>query len=611
VQDDFSSSVINSAGIALDGSATINALAAQDETIFVAGNFTGEVSASIFSLTDRANDLGEGGLNGAVSSLTLNDSALFIAGEFTGTRQGSTQGLSGVASYNLSTNRWVPLGAGVNGAALFAVPLQLNLTESGDDPELAIAFSGTFDRVNAFGNNSEAAVSGFAIWIPGRGNWLQNLEDVQSMFLQGSITAGTLVPGNPPVYAGRVSSFTLGASGAFELTDSGNSIAPFPASITRTQAQSSSSAASKVKRAVVDDTTDGVVAGLFYREGEFNLTIYGGHFTATATNGSTITNLAVVDGSNNDAISGFAGGIDESSVIAALGASGTSLFAGGALTGNVNGRAVNGIVVYDLQTNSYAASQPASLQGPSSVTVNAIAPQPSTDLVYVGGNFESAGSFNCPALCVYDLSRNQWISPGGAALSGTVASMAWVSDTQLALVGDLTAGDNRSTVMIYDSRDDSGTFTSIDGPTGTLTAITAGSSDGTQYWVGGNNEDGSPLVQKYNGTWTAIEPSLGAGSIIHGLQVFSTSRDHGRADLLARNHVLMVLGQLSVPDFGNASAAIFNGTAWTPYALTGASSGSGGGSLRNVFVENPANFFRSGRESSDPKSHYSHMLTNN
>jgi hypothetical protein len=172
--------------------------------------------------------------------------------------------------------------------------------------------------------------------------------------------------------------------------------------------------------------------------------------------------------------------------------------------------------------------------------------------------------------------------------------MVWISNRQLALVGNLTAGGNSSTVMIYDSSEASGTFRSIDGPAGTLSAITSGSSDGKQYWVGGSNADGSPLLQKYNGTWTPIEPALGEGSEIQGLQIFSTSRDHGRADLLARNHVLMALGSLNVPNFGNASAAIFNGTAWTPYALTGASAGSS--SLRNVFVENPANFFNSGRK---------------
>jgi len=588
VQNDFESSAINSAGIALDESATINALTADGETVFVAGNFSSETAASVFSITDRPNDLGEGGLNNAVISATLNNSALYMAGTFTGTRNGDTSGLVGVASYNISTSRWAPLGAGVNGNAQYVVPFQLNLTN--DEPELAIAFSGNFDRINAFGSNEEVPANGFAVWIPSQNNWLNNLNS-SSGYLQGVITSGTMVPGNPPVYAGRVQSFTLGASGAFELADGGNDLSQFPASITATQAQTSSAA--KVKRAVINNGTSGVIAGLFYRENDFNLTIYGGHFTSTATNGSTITNLVVVDGANEDATTGFASGVESSSTVAALGATDSTLFVGGSLSGTVNGRAVGGIVAYDLTTKDYASSQPASLQGPSDVTVNAIAPQPDTDLVYVGGNFESAGSFNCPALCVYDLSRSQWISPGGAALSGSVASMAWVSDRQLALVGNLTAGGNTSTVVLYDSSEDSGTFRTIDGPAGTLAAITSGSSDGTQYWVGGSDAEGAPLIQKYNGTWTPLEPGLGEGSVIQGLQVFSTSRDHSRADLLARNHVLMVLGSLNVPDFGNASAAIFNGTAWTPYALTGGSTGST--SLRSVFVENPANFFTSGR----------------
>jgi hypothetical protein len=587
---DFSSSVIDTAGTALGSSATISALAVQDKTVYVAGNFSSSDSASIFSISDKVNDLGEGGLNAAVSSMTLNNSVLYIAGSFTGTLEGTTTGLSGVASYNISTSKWVALGAGVNGNANFVVPFLLNLTSS-NKPELAIAVSGNFDKVNAFGNNKEADVVGFAVWLPGRGNWLQNL-NIPSIFLDGVLTAGTDVPGNPPLFAGRVSSFELGVSGAFELADTGNTIQKFPVSITRTQAQTSS--APTKKRAVVDDSTNGVVTGIFYNDHNFNLTIYGGHFTTTATNGSTITNLAIVNGSNNDSVSGFADGIDTGSVIAALGTSGTSLFAGGSLTGNVNGRAVSGIVVYDLVANNYAATQPASLQG-GSVTVNAIAPQPSTDLVYVGGDFKSAGSFSCPALCVFDISRSQWVSPGGSSLSGSVAAMSWFSNNQLALVGNLTTGGNSSNVVIYDSKANSGAFSSVDGPKGTLSAIAAGSSDGAQYWVGGTNEDGSPLLQKYNGSWTPIEPALGRGSVIQGLQVFTTTESHDNSDLLGRNNVLMVLGSLNVPDFGNASAAIFNGTTWTPYALTGATAGTG--SLNQVFVEKPFNFFKSSSKS--------------
>src|SRR5205807_5190935 len=136
----------DSAGVALDSSATVSALAVQDQTIYVAGNFSSSGFESIFSISDKANDLGEGGLNGGVSSMALNDSALFVGGSFTGTQQGNTKGLSGVASYNISTGKWVPLGAGVNGQANYVVPFGLNLTAA-TNPELAVAVSGNFDKV--------------------------------------------------------------------------------------------------------------------------------------------------------------------------------------------------------------------------------------------------------------------------------------------------------------------------------------------------------------------------------------------------------------------------------------------------------------------------------
>ncbi|KIW07697.1 uncharacterized protein PV09_01635 [Verruconis gallopava] len=585
---DFSSSVVDTAGNSLGSTASISALAVENQTIYVAGNFSSNISTSVFAITDKISDLGEGGLNGAVSSMTLNNSVLYFAGSFNGTKDGSTAGLTGVASFNITAGKWVPLGAGINGNADFVVPFLLNTTAS-NDPEVAIAVSGNFDSINAFGDNQAKAAAGFAIWLPGHANWLENL-NVTTIFLQGVLITGTNVPGNPPLFAGQVSSFELAANGSFELTGTGNTIQQFPVSITDTPSQTKTSA--KAKRAVVDQSTNGVVAGLFYNDNGLNLTIYGGHFTTTATNGSTITNLAIVNGSDGNAVSGFAAGVDSSSVVAALGTSGTSLFVGGNLTGNVNGREVGGLVMYDLVANDYASPQPASLQG-SSATVNAIAPQPSTTLVYVGGDFQSAGSFNCPALCVFDTSRSQWISPGGNDVSGSVTSMSWVSNYQLAIVGNLTVGSNTSTVMIYDTKINSGQFLDINGPAGTLTAITSGSSDGTQYWVGGTNVDGSPLLQKYNGTWTAVEPALGQGSVIQGLQVFTTTQNHGKSDLLNRNLVLMALGSLNVPNFGNASAAIFNGTTWTPYALTGSTTGNG--SLRQVFVENPFNFFKSSR----------------
>jgi hypothetical protein len=590
VDSDFSKSTIDHAGMDLASGAAINALATNGKTLYVAGNFSSSSYDSIFSIGDSAQDIGEGGLNGAVNSMALNSSVLYLGGSFTGTRTGDTKGLQGVASYNTSTNKWAPMGAGVNGVANYIVPFAINLTAS-NKPDLAIAVSGYFDQVLAFGSNKAFNVSNFAVWVPSKANWLNNL-NIPSVALQGILTAGTFVPNNPSFFGGSVASQELSANGAVEITGTGTSLEQFPVAVQQSQTSSLPSR----KRSVTTGTVNGVVTGAFFDQNGLNLTIYGGHFQASGTNGSVINNLAIINGSSNDFVTGLTAGVDAGSVFQALGIQGTSLFAGGRLAGSVNGKDVSGMIVYDVQTAGYAATQPPSLQG-TSVAVNAIAPQPSATSVFVGGNFNSAGSFNCPSLCMYDTSRAQWNSPGNG-LGGVVAAMTWVDNTHLVLVGNLTLNNNVSHVISYDAKAQS--FLPVGNPqgsSGTLTSITSGSSDGSKYWVAGTNSDGSALLQKYDGAkWDTASPSLGSGSVIEGLQVFMTTQNHGTTDTLDQNNVLLVLGQLNVTGFGVASAALYNGTAWTPYLL--ATSGTDAGSISQIFVQKPLNFFKSGSKSS-------------
>jgi hypothetical protein len=586
VDSDFSKSTIDHAGMGLASGAAINALAVNGNSLYVAGNFSTPTYSSVFSIGDSAQDLGEGGLNGAVNAMSLNNSVLYFGGSFTGTSTGNTQGLQGVASYNVSTSKWVPMGAGVNGVANYIVPFAINLTAS-NKPDLAIAVSGYFDQVLGFGSNKASNVSNFAVWIPSKANWLNNL-NMPSVALQGVLTAGTYVPNNPPLFGGSVASQELSASGAVEITGTGTSLEQFPVSVQ----QSQTSSLPTRKRSVTTGNVNGVVTGAFYVQNGLNLTVYGGHFQATGTNGTIVNNLAIINGSSHDLVTGLTAGVDADSVFQALGFQGTSLFAGGRLTGSVNGKDVSGMIVYDVQAANYAATQPPSLQG-TSVAVNAIAPQPSSTSVFVGGNFNSAGSFNCPSLCMYDTSRAQWNSPGNG-LGGVVAAMTWVDNTHLVLVGNLTLNNNVSHVISYDAKAQS--FLPVGNPqgsSGTLTAITSGSSDGSKYWVAGTNSDGSASLQKYDGAkWETAAPGLGPGSVIEGLQVFTMTQNHATNDLLDQNNVLLVLGQLNVTGFGFASAALYNGTVWTPYLL--ATSGTNPGSISQIFVQNPFNFFKSG-----------------
>ena len=56
----------------------------------------------------------------------------------------------------------------------YIVQFQINLS-GGKNTDLALALSGTFDQLLGFGSNAPVAVHNFAVWIPSRNNWLQNL----------------------------------------------------------------------------------------------------------------------------------------------------------------------------------------------------------------------------------------------------------------------------------------------------------------------------------------------------------------------------------------------------------------------------------------------------
>jgi hypothetical protein len=95
----------------------------------------------------------------------------------------------------------------------------------------------------------------------------------------------------------------------------------------------------------------------------------------------------------------------------------------------------------------------------------------------------------------------------------------------------------------------------------------------------------------YDGSnWQSAGDTLGAGSIVRGLQMLPLTKDHATSSLVSTGEVLMVSGALILPGFGNASAALFNGTSYEPFILTSSSSNSGG-SLSQLFSQEQ-NFFK-------------------
>ncbi|KAM0514797.1 hypothetical protein ACHAPE_006472 [Trichoderma viride] len=579
--DSLDDSPVNQLGASFDQNTGVNSLTTAGNVTFIGGNFTSDAHQNFVAIdtSGKIMDI-NGGLNGQVLDMYLQDTQLFVGGDFTNLRTKGKSGLNHVAMYDTKSQAWNPLGAGVNGRVEQVVAFQVNISSV---TENAIALTGSFTECEAFGNFEALSVDGFAVWMLSEGNWLQNLQGETPNF-GGMLTASqlNLTTGNS-LFAGSMESSQLGANGAVTLADKG--IGHFPVNI-QPRVQSSSN---KRRRDLSPEPTSGVLAGTFYTGNSTNITVLAGHFSARSPNGTTINNLVLVDGSNNGTISGLGSGISSESVFTSVALLGSVLYAGGNVTGTVDGSGVGGLVAYDIESKSFSKQQPASLQG-GNHTVSVVTVRPDTTDVYAGGSFQKAGALDCPGVCTYDTNTAQWSRPG-TTLAGRVSSFLWYSKTQLIAGGDLrTNGSDTRFLALYDAEKQSwkdfAGATQIPGP---VNAITAGSNDNSQIWVSGNSPNGSAFIMKYDGKqWQGPDVPPPQGSIIQSLQVFTVTKAHASSNLLDDQQVLMLTGSMPFANVGMASAVIYNGTDYLPFALT--STDNGAGSIARIFSQKD-NFF--------------------
>jgi len=577
---DFANSTFDKAGMELGTGSGVTAMQTSSSTTFVGGNFSTSTFKNIFAIGGAgASALSGGGLNGEVLTLFLNGTNLFVGGNFSDTSIGGTTGLSNVAVYDTSKNAWAAIGAGVNGQVQNIVPLLMNITAN--VPETVMTFTGDFDQILAFGDNKSIAVTGFAVWVPSQSNWLQNL-NTATMAIDGQLAASLNLPGGGYLFAGSLATSQLSANGIAALSSDAG-LSSLPVHIQTTQSQSS-----LTKRATSSQNVSGVVTGLFYENGGRNVTVLGGHFTATASNGSDINNLVFINGSNSNVVTGVGSQLSSDSTFKALAVQGDSLFAGGSVTGTVDGASVNGLISYNLLTPSFN-TQPPALTG-DAVSVNTITARPGTSDVYVGGSFESAGSLDCPGVCVFTTTVSQWNRPG-SALGGTANAMIWGSSSSLIVGGSLQVNGGNVSLATYDAKAQTWAIAAganlIPGP---VTALASADNDASQFWVAGTATNGSAFLMKYDGqSWNSVGDTLGSNTNIRGLQVLSLSKSHASSNLVSQDQTLMITGALNLPGFGNASSVLYNGTTFQPFALTSSSSNSGG-SLSQLFSQKQNTF---------------------
>jgi hypothetical protein len=362
---------------------------------------------------------------------------------------------------------------------------------------------------------------------------------------------------------------------------------------------SSSSGSDSRKRAILgSQNITGVTSGAHYSGNNQNVTIFGGHFSATSTDGSTIENLMFLNGSNKDAVTGAPSGLDADSTILTLGVSGDLLWVGGKITGQLANTAINGLVLYDMATAGFRTVQPAALQG-DNVIVNAISPQPGKSAVYVGGDFDSTSQgLTCASVCMYDTATSQWSTVGGG-LGGTVSALFWTADKTLLAAGNLTVQNNETSLATYDTDNQVWTVVSSAGIPGPVSAFCPATENGERMWVAGTATNGSTfLVDIDRNNNRPVLNAFETGTTIEGLQIMPLSQSHGATAFMDKDQVLLVTGQLNISGFGNAAAAYFNGTNVVPLILASTSNGDPG-SISQVF-SSKANNLKSNRKLSLP-----------
>jgi hypothetical protein len=86
---------------------------------------------------------------------------------------------------------------------------------------------------------------------------------------------------------------------------------------------------------------------------------------------------------------------------------------------------------------------------------------------------------------------------------------------------------------------------------------------------------------------------LGDNSTVRNVQVLELQKSGNSNDFLGGNQILLAMGSLNLPGFGNASAATFNGTNWRPFLLSSTTDGDPG-TIVSLFSQKQQKFSSGG-----------------
>lgn len=398
--------------------------------------------------------LADNGLNGQVTSLVLVGDQLYVGGSFQDTNSGSTQNkLGGIALYDVETNSWSPLGAGVNGAVS-------SIGLSNDQIQIA----GNFTELVSVTGSASISAPGFAVWDIKTGAWVNSGGFVvgKMTFIGNETSSTQLLAGNV------VTSQKYGATGLVMLKNgdsNGPEITPISFDVDRSQVSTFNSLGRRdlISRASwishmslsrlfsrqanqqaslpsLPASAPAVLAGAFWSNSSKELTILGGNFSFVVPGTSTTFTAVAIYDPTTSSVQGLVGSQVNGTVRALL-VDGDSLYIGGEFT--IPGATVNGLALYDLSTNEWDLNGLQSLQPTtgSTVVVRSISKSASVPTtLFVAGSFSQAGSLRCQAICSFDTATKQWNALGNG-IQGEVASVVYAGVSFACLIlknGSLT-----------------------------------------------------------------------------------------------------------------------------------------------------------------------------
>ncbi|EIW73555.1 hypothetical protein TREMEDRAFT_42413 [Tremella mesenterica DSM 1558] len=589
---------------------TVNTFVTSDTMIYVGGEFSASSNysnvISVDTTTGKATELASQGLNGPVYTSAIIGGYIFFGGDFTSTVTGGVT-LNNLARYDPKAQAWAAIGGGVNGVVTTLLPSPTSSSQ--------LIVVGNFSQVTA-GDGSVSQTGGYATWDTSSSSWSN------SGVIFGNLT--TIGSSSNQIYlAGKVSGYTQnGANGIATLsTDSDGSaqISSLPGATFSTTGSASSpstrrrSFSESVRRSVTAQlqalearltgqtshlltsrastaptiaqspaVAPAVLSGTFWTNssasGKPTVYILGGNFSST-----TSSPVKGVGFYSDDQLSGPSPPV--SGLVQAVDVVNNVLYVGG------NGVSVSGagstILAYDLQKGQWSPNSIPSLNPASggNVSVNAISQRLKTNTVVAAGQFATAGSLNCAAVCLWDIGSGRWNTPGTGLQSGEVKSIDFVGNQlEILVVGGSFVMSTGTVAYAATYSFDNSTWTTLDGLPGPVLAIASDDRNGSNIFASGySTSDSTPYLQRWDGSsWTSQNSTLLPGSIVQQLAFVPMTSEHSGQGSIEKDRMLMISGSLILQNQGNVSSALFDGTNWYPYLIGTTSTGSLG-SISKLF----------------------------